>query len=1026
MPFTTHSLALLSLILLAVLTVSGPELVTGEESAADYDLSVTFSPESHSLRGTARITLPAGAGIDLDLHGLTVDGLLLREEDGRELTPPQPQQEMLHLAGAATRRELYISYARVVRDSPDERIDPSGIVLTGLWHPVPQREMRFQLSAGLPPGFSAAVESDRFPLATDGDRLIAAFSQPLQNLHFVAGPYVEDSLEVRPGLRVYSLFFAEDRQLAQSYLEAAAGYLRRYEREIGPYPYAHYLIVANRLPTGLGLPTFTLLGQQVLRLPFIRETSLGHEVLHSWFGNSVEVDYAKGNWCEGLTTFLADHAFRADQGQGAADRKERITNYLSYVNKETAVPLSAFRSADHRQPQGQAVRAVGYNRGAMFFQELRELLGAEAFSRGLRTLYRDNQGKSASWSDLQQSFSLASDRDLGGFFSERLDRTAIPKLAVSDIAVSQTGAATRLTFQLSQRSEPPFALRLPIEVTTATGVERFAVASERAVTPVSLTINGLPLQLSIDPDYSLMRQLAVAELPPVWSRFLGARKKLVILESEGQRDLYAPLLDALGDESWTVRTAAEVKSGELNGSSLLFLGLQQPLSRSLFARPDHPATGFTLDVRRHPLNPELTAVLVSSSGRAETAAVAHKLSHYGKYSLLHFASGRNTRQETEESESGLRFIIDQPPAGAAVAALNPFAAIIDRLAGSRVVYVGETHTSMADHHLQLQVIESLHRQNPDLAIGMEMFPTTSQEALDRYTSRADLDEPGFLKASRYFQVWSYDYRFYREIINFARSRRIPVIGLNLEQEVVSTVFKTGSLDALPEEVRKSLPPDRDLDMPGYADWLAILHDMHAAAGPDGGTFGGFIQAQALWDETMAANIAAYLNRHPGRRMVVLAGSEHSRKDRGIPPRLQRRLPLQQATILNIAGGEGHPDIAEMADYFFVSPPQVLPPAAKMGILLESRQEGKSGSLRISGFSPESGADEAGMRKDDVLLTVNDLPVRDMDDVRIALLDAKSGDEVRVTVERIEKKGEQPKKKQVVFKLITPAEGRPHP
>ena len=556
MPFITPPLALLSLILLAVLTVSGPEAVAREQNAAEYHLSVTFSPENHSLRGTVRITLPADAGIDLDLHGLTVDGLLLREENGRELTPPQPQQEMLHLPGAATGRELYISYARVVRDSPDERIDPSGIVLTGLWHPVPQQKIRFHLSAGLPQGFIAVVESDRFPLGREAGRFVATFNRPLQNLHFVAGPYVEDSLEVRPGLRVHSLFFAEDRQLAPSYLEAAAGYLRRYEREIGPYPYSHYLIVANRLPTGLGMPTFTLLGQQVLRLPFIRETSLGHEILHSWFGSSVEVDYAKGNWCEGLTTFLADHAYRADQGQGAADRKERIANYLSYVNKETAVPLSAFRSADHRQPQGQAVRAVGYNRGALFFQELRELIGAEAFNRGLRAFYRENQGKSASWSDLQQSFSLASDRDLDRFFSERLDRTAIPELAVSDIAVSQTGAATRLSFQLSQKTEPPFALRLPVEVTTATGVERFVVASEQAATPVSLTINGLPLQLSIDPNYSLMRQLAAAELPPVWSRFLGARKKLVILESEEQRDLYAPLLDALSDESWIVRTAA--------------------------------------------------------------------------------------------------------------------------------------------------------------------------------------------------------------------------------------------------------------------------------------------------------------------------------------------------------------------------------------------------------------------------------------------------------------------------------------
>ncbi len=69
----------------------------------------------------------------------------------------------------------------------------------------------------------------------------------------------------------------------------------------------------NINPTGFGMPTFTLLGTQVLRLPFIKETSLGHEILHSWFGNSIEVRLDSGNWCEGLTTYLADMAYREDQ-----------------------------------------------------------------------------------------------------------------------------------------------------------------------------------------------------------------------------------------------------------------------------------------------------------------------------------------------------------------------------------------------------------------------------------------------------------------------------------------------------------------------------------------------------------------------------------------------------------------------------------------------------------------------------------------------------------------------------------------
>ncbi len=130
--------------------------------------------------------------------------------------------------------------------------------------------------------------------------------------------------------------------MQQSTCQAAAGYINRYEKEIGPFPYNHYVIVANRLPTGYSMPTFTLLGQMVLRLPFIKDTSLGHEIVHSWFGNAVEVDYSKGIGAEGLASFLADHAYREEKGEGAEDRKESITRYLSYVHKESAIPLSVF------------------------------------------------------------------------------------------------------------------------------------------------------------------------------------------------------------------------------------------------------------------------------------------------------------------------------------------------------------------------------------------------------------------------------------------------------------------------------------------------------------------------------------------------------------------------------------------------------------------------------------------------------------------------------------------------------------
>ena len=1014
-----------SFAILALCNTAAPVLASTSE--VDYDLAISFQPDRHLLSGTARISLRPGSGLGLDLAGLTVTGMLLHEGNGRAYTLPLPSMTTFSLPAVAAKRELFISYTAQMEDSADNLISSSGIALTGLWHPLPDRPLRFRLQAILPAGFTAITESDHFPLAITGNTVTADFNQPLQNLHFAAGPYVTDSLEVREGLRVHSLFFPEDRQLAGGYLEAARRYLQRYEREIGPFPYAHYVIVANRQPTGLGIPTFTLLGQQVLRLPFIKETSLGHEILHSWFGNSVEVDAADGNWCEGLTTFLADHAYRADQGQAVADRKERIIDYLSYVNDQTALPLSAFRSADHRLAQANALRAIGYNRSTLLFAELQEMLGAEVFTRAIRTFYTEYRGKNASWPDLQQSFSQAAGRDLGEFFTERLGGATIPELAASDIAVSQTDGTPHLTFQLKQKTAQPFSLQVPVDVTTSSGVSRFVVTTNKPLTPVSLTINGQPLQFSIDPQYSFLRKLAAAELPPVWSRFLGAEKKLVILQAEDQRELYKPLLDSLADDSWTIKTADAVKNAELSGSALLFLGLQHPLSRSLFAQPAYPQTGFSLDVRRHPLNPEQVAVLVSSSSRDETAAVARRLSHYGKYSFLHFEKGRNIQQKITETESGLQYLLEQLPTGAATTALSPFAAIIEQLDKARVVYVGETHTSMADHRLQLRIIEALQQKNPDLAIGMEMFPTSSQGALDAYTGgRDNIEERCFLKESRYFQVWRYDYRLYREILSFAREKRIPVVGLNLDNETVGTVFKTGSVDALPAEIRKSLPIDRDLDMPGYADWLTVMHDMHATAGHGNGSLGGFIQAQALWDETMAENIARYLQQHPGRRMIVLAGSQHSRKDSGIPPRLLRRMPLKQATVVNISEGSGPEDLADMADYFFISPPLSLPEVAMMGIVLVSRQEGPTGFLTIDGFSPESKAEKAGLLRDDMLLTISGLSAQDMDDVRIALLDARPGQKIAIGIERAEKEGKQKKRLQFEVELIAPTAERAHP
>lgn len=993
-------------------------------AAADYELSLSFTPDQGRLTGTAKITVPAGHRLSLALPKLVVTGTLLRDENGRE-NELQPTGDVLILPAGPTDRTLFLSYTRTVADEVDNLISPAGISLTGNWYPIPDRPMRFRVTAILPDRFSAICEADTFPLTRTGNTVSALFSRPIGALHFIAGPYTIHKRQVRENLFVYALFFEEDADLADGYLQAAAQYLRRYEREIGPYPYNHYVIVANRLPTGYGMPTYTLLGQTVLRLPFIKDTSLGHEIVHSWFGNRVEVDYSGGNWCEGLTAFLSDHAYREEKGEGVVDRNESITRYLSYVHPDSAIPLAAFTSASHHQAMAEAKRAVGYNRGALLFHELRAKIGTPAFTEGLREFYAANRDRAASWDDLRQSFSGTAGVDLDGFFNERLTRTDIPELAVEDIAVTSADHRYVLALTLRQLTEKPFSLVVPIRIRTMAGDLDFTHAINDLVTPLAIPLDQRPLEFTVDPDHSMLRRLASEEMPAVWSRFLGAAKKLAVLARGSDRELFQPLLDSLGEQGLAVTTADTVTNKELGENDLLFLGLDQLPARSLFGPPSPTTAGLRLDVRRNPLNPDRVAVLVTSGSRQDTQQVAGRLSHYGRYSYLEFTNGRNTVKRSQKIGAGLRYVLEEPAKGGGTAALSPFAAIIDRLAQTRVVYVGENHTTWADHLLQLRIIEALYHKNPRLSIGMEMFPAAAQPVLDRYTQGSEaMDERSFLRASDYYNVWRYDYRFYRDVVNFAKNKGIPVIGLNLDRQVVSEVFKTGGTDSLAKEVQASLPQDRDLDLPGYTEDLSRMHAVHVQGNHGSGAASGFIQAQALWDETMAENIAAYLTEHPDYRMVVLAGTQHTRKDFGIPPRVARRLAIPQASVINLYNDSKPSDLEQIADYYFLNAAANLPEIPKMGIVLVTETGDDRSFLKIDQFSPHGKAAASGLKAGDIVKEIDGMPVTEMADLHLAMLDRKAGDTVTVKISRQEDGGEREQEFRV--ELTLSPTGPPHP
>ena len=210
------------------------------------------------------------------------------------------------------------------------------------------------------------------------------------------------------------------------------------------------------------MPSFTLLGPQVIRFPFILHSSYPHEILHNWWGNGVFVDYEKGNWCEGLTAYLADHLVQEQRGAGDEYRRSTLQKYRDYVQEGRDFPLTEFR-----ERHSAATEAVGYGKALMMDHMLRRRIGDDAFRKGLAAFYRKHSRPARQIRRPAAAFEGASETELGEFFQQWTTRTGAPVLSVDNVQVQKSDAGFVVSGLLKQTQDAdPYALDVPVTVLT--------------------------------------------------------------------------------------------------------------------------------------------------------------------------------------------------------------------------------------------------------------------------------------------------------------------------------------------------------------------------------------------------------------------------------------------------------------------------------------------------------------------------------------------------------------------------------
>jgi Peptidase family M1 domain len=688
--------------IIIMLALTPLSLNASEQPVSDtfihHDLRIVIYPKEHRFTAEDTVTIPDH--VLPEFRFLLHKGLnpVSREKNVRITKEtgklPYETLESYKVSLPMGMKTLVISYGGII-DHPLEqvgkeqargfsqtmgKIADEGIYLSGnsYWYPVFDTAfVTFSLQVELPRDWDAVSQGERTLHKKDHAKTYVRWTspEPQEEIFLIAGQFHE---YVKSAGNVQAMVFlrAPDNELADKYLDATIRYITMYEALIGPYPYKKFALVENFWETGFGMPSFTLLGPKVIRFPFIINTSYPHEILHTWWGNSVFPDYEKGNWAEGLTAYLSDHLNAEQQGGGADYRQTTLQKYTDYVSGGKDFPLTAFRSR-----HSSSSEAIGYGKSLMFFHMLRLELGDGIFIRGLQDFYRKNRFHYVSFHDLRKSFEDVSGKDLRAMFEQWTTQTGAPELKISNVRSHAENNGYVLTAVIEQvQKGKPYLFRLPVAVTVEGQEQAYqtTLVIDRERFEMKLILRSKPFRIDFDPECDVFRRLDRNEMPPAITQVLGAKKLLVILPSTAESALlqgyrtFAEALRNAGPDQVEIRLDSEISTipsdravgvlgmgnrfAQKAVDTLSQFGLRMDQTSVHIGNTNMPFKNHSIVLTgRNPENQDMALLFITSDNPEALKGLSRKLPHYHKYSYLGFRG-----DEPENIAKGRWPVTDSP------------------------------------------------------------------------------------------------------------------------------------------------------------------------------------------------------------------------------------------------------------------------------------------------------------------------------------------------------------------------------
>ena len=618
--------------------------------ATAYNISVQLDPETHVLQGQTTVTLRREPPHSIGRGPLTVEFALnraleveriagegakvgrhsVRMPDGDDQGNERDTSSLLAIHSVvldSVPREFTLTFeygGALVQDvQAGERpgqihnfemaahIGSEGIYLdsSGGWYPRlyrdPEEPARGELAdynlTADPVDGMELVAGAGFDAPASGltGRLVWHSKYPLDGLALVGGPHQvkeRQAGDMRIALHYSPPEDIRSRRIIERhtdmFLEAAASYLDRYQPLVGMYPFEQFTIVENFFSSGFAFPEFTLLNRRLFQMGprALRHGFLDHEMLHSWWGNSIYVDPADGNWCEAITSYGSNYYGYILDGdeQGARKYRRNACSAFSLLKPEDDKPLDTFGR------ENGAVREIGYQKGAVVFHMLARKIGQDNFWAAIRRLTAEHTGKYANWQTFQSLFEQQSGMKLDRFFREWVRGSGAPQLSLRSATWHDEDHTLEVTLD---QGETAFELAVPLRVVYEDGTSGSETAKmDETVATVRVHLDAAPVSVVLDPDYHVFRRLPPNEIMPTTRTTLAGKRLLVVKPQEDISKFHQTVIDRFsakkeaGDVTQLV--VGDLTAEALAQQSVLILGeaAGSPLVQALLARTNCPIT----------------------------------------------------------------------------------------------------------------------------------------------------------------------------------------------------------------------------------------------------------------------------------------------------------------------------------------------------------------------------------------------------------------------------------------------------